>query len=73
MTLPSSVFELLTVDFLTVAEVASEFYYALMFMDHFSKFAIMVPTLDQTAVTTNFLDTFCECMVAQNKCFHIRT
>lgn len=44
-------FELLTMDFLTVADT-SGFRYALVFVDHFSKFAIVVPTKDQTAITT---------------------
>ena len=44
-------FELLTMDFLTVADTSSGYRYALVFVDHFSKFAIVLPTKDQTATT----------------------
>lgn len=38
--------------FLTVAETICEYRYALVFVDHFSKFAIVMPTRDQTSITT---------------------
>lgn len=44
-------FELLTMDFLTVTETSSGYHYAFVFVDHFYKRAIMLPTQDQTDVT----------------------
>lgn len=45
-------FELLTVDFLKIIESESGYTHAMVCVDHFSKYAIVVPTRDQTAYTT---------------------
>lgn len=47
----SKPFKLVTMDFLTTSSATSGFQYTL-FIDHFIKFAVVVPTKDQTAATT---------------------
>lgn len=47
----SEPFELVMMDFLTVSSSCSRFRYASVFKDHFTKFALVVSTKDQTATT----------------------
>lgn len=45
----SEPFDLVTMDF---SSAPSGYQYTLVFVDHFTKFAVVVPTKDQTATTT---------------------
>lgn len=48
----SEPFELVTMDFLLISSAPSGYQYALVFNNQFNKFALVVPTKDQTAVNT---------------------
>lgn len=47
----SEPFKLITMDFLTISSSPSGYHYVLVFVDIFTKFAVVVPTEDQTALT----------------------
>lgn len=48
-------FERVAMDFLMISRMPSGYQYALVFINHFTKFAVVVPTNDQTTVTTAIL------------------
>lgn len=49
---PFEPFELVTMDFITISSASSGYQYTLFFVDHFTKFAVVVHTRDQTATNT---------------------
>lgn len=43
---------MVTIDFLIISSSPSGYHYTLIFVDHFHKFAVVVPTKDLAAPTT---------------------